>query len=279
MNADALHRMLRGAGGGAGRDGNGAGGFVLAELGRTLQSDIAGSMRPAALLAGQAQYKVWAIFQEVIKNGTPGFERVFRKPLFEFLNAHAEIHELFDQTMTNNMQWARDAVLHHCTFEEEEIVVDVGGGWGVCWRADGKISGDEGGAAGNERDRRACAAILPASIEVVAGIFGYSIPRADTIILSCILHMQGDAEAVEMLRKCAGALSAGGRVLIVEQVLREPNVRDAGKWSDLNMLVMTGGRERTFAEYEELLGAAGFAKGKLIETDTPYRLIVSRRAD
>ena len=44
--------------------------------------------------------------------------------------------------------------------------------------------------------------------------------------------------------------------------------------SDLNMLVNTGGRERTEYEFKELLAAASFKLTRIVPTDAPYPLNV-----
>ena len=61
-----------------------------------------------------------------------------------------------------------------------------------------------------------------------------------------------------------------GRVLIVERLI--PG--DAGEpvpalLSDINMLVITGGRERTNAEYGDLLRAAGLRLGGIRRWPSP----------
>ena len=45
---------------------------------------------------------------------------------------------------------------------------------------------------------------------------------------------------------------------------------------DLNMLVMTGGRERTAKEFEKVLGDAGFEMTRVIPTESPFALIEGR---
>ena len=47
--------------------------------------------------------------------------------------------------------------------------------------------------------------------------------------------------------------------------------------SDLNMLLMTGGRERTEAQYRELLEAAGLRVTRLVPTRSPMSVIEVKR--
>jgi flagellar biosynthesis regulator FlbT len=56
-----------------------------------------------------------------------------------------------------------------------------------------------------------------------------------------------------------------GKLLLVESVLKPPNQPDPGRFNDLTMLVVApGGRERTEAEFRELLLMAGFSLARVI---------------
>jgi hypothetical protein len=52
-----------------------------------------------------------------------------------------------------------------------------------------------------------------------------------------------------------------------------------GKWMDVNMLVMAGGRERTAAEFGELYDQAGFELEQIIPTPSPLSIIVGKLRD
>jgi hypothetical protein len=264
VSADALYRLMRALAGEGVFFELGERRFRLAEMGAMLRTDAAGGMRDSTLIAGDAQYKVWSIFREAVKSGTPGFDRIFRQPLFEFLEGHQEIHETFDGSMARISRWAREAVLEFCAFHDGETVVDVGGGTGsllagVLERYAGVrgILLDLPVVAERARKVFAGSALLD-RLEFVGGDFRRLIPPGEVIILSSILHMLEDDAALALLRRCSASLRSQGRIIIVEQVLGEPNARDPSKWNDLNMLVMTGGRERTFAEYADLLKKAEF---------------------
>jgi len=81
--------------------------------------------------------------------------------------------------------------------------------------------------------------------------------------LSAVLHAYTDERATGILQNCRSALPADGRVLVIESVLPElfnrvdKEVEDR-VMSDLNMLAVTGGKERSAAEWTSLLTEAGF---------------------
>ena len=58
----------------------------------------------------------------------------------------------------------------------------------------------------------------------------------------------------------------------------EGNQPDLSKFIDLNMMVMTGGRERTEAEFKSLLAASGFELTRVIRTTFPVCVIEAVRA-
>jgi hypothetical protein len=90
----------------------------------------------------------------------------------------------------------------------------------------------------------------------VAGSFFEAVPHGDAHLLSTILHDWGDEPARRILEAVRAA--AGDRLVVLDSVIEPGNAPDGAKWLDLLMLVLAGGRERTEAQWEVLLGAAGW---------------------
>jgi hypothetical protein len=115
---------------------------------------------------------------------------------------------------------------------------------------------------------------------VLAGDFFENLPDgADYYVLANVLHDWDDTQAGQILRNCRRAMARGGRVLIVERLIPDM-LGDAvlTLLSDINMLVITGGQERTNAEYGNLLAAAGLTIGKVHPVTFPYGVIEGRLA-
>jgi hypothetical protein len=68
-----------------------------------------------------------------------------------------------------------------------------------------------------------------------------------------------DEHAEHILANCRRAVPEDGALLLVEWALSEGNAPSAGKFTDVVMMLMTGGKERTVEEYSHLLGRAGFS--------------------
>jgi hypothetical protein len=112
----------------------------------------------------------------------------------------------------------------------------------------------------------------------VAGSFFEEVPRADGYLLKAILHDWPDDQCVEILRTCARSLHPGGVVLVVETVVGRPGFEVEAAFSDLNMLVMPGGRERTEHEYGVLFAAAGLTLARVVDTPTRFSVLEGRAA-
>jgi hypothetical protein len=110
--------------------------------------------------------------------------------------------------------------------------------------------------------------------EVVGGSFLDAVPAgADAYLLSRIPHDWDDGTCVRILRACADALPAHGRLLVVEKVLPDNDEPHLGKTLDLIMLATTSGRERTAEEYRRLLVRAGLRVERIVPTASASSVI------
>ncbi len=73
-------------------------------------------------------------------------------------------------------------------------------------------------------------------------------------------------------------MNPDGRVLVVDTVVAPGNQPQWGKLMDINMLVLTGGRERTEAEFAELFGKAGLRLKAVHPTQCPLSVVEAVRA-
>jgi hypothetical protein len=107
---------------------------------------------------------------------------------------------------------------------------------------------------------------------VIAGDFLEAVPPGgDAYLLSWILHDWDDETALRILRNCRAAMNDGARLLLVELIVPAaadeapaPGVTRLVKQTDLEMLAVVGGRERTAAEFRALLAKAGFSLARIL---------------
>ncbi|NXD07500.1 ASMT methyltransferase, partial [Nothocercus nigrocapillus] len=108
--------------------------------------------------------------------------------------------------------------------------------------------------------------------------FKDSIPEADLYILSKILHDWDDDKCKQLLAKVHKACTPGGAVLLVESLLNDDKSGPLEtQLYSMNMLVQTEGKERTPAEYSNLLQAAGFTEIQVQRTGKLYDAILGRK--
>jgi hypothetical protein len=256
--------------------------FGLTGPSELLRAEAPGSMRAATLVAGETQYKVWGLLKDSVKHGTPAFERVFRKPVFAFFAEHPDLYAVFNEAMTQKMERTKAALLGACEVRPGDTVVDVGGGLGTFVIAllekHAGASGvlfDAEGVIAEAREKLAAHPLVAAGrLSLAEGDFLQGVPAGDVMVLGSVVHMFLDDGARQLLKNCRSKLRAGGRIYLVEKLIGEANMPDAAKWDDLNMLVMTGGRERTLEEYAGLLREAGFSSARQVGAG-----IVEGRAD
>jgi hypothetical protein len=160
-------------------------------------------------------------------------------------------------------------------------VADIGGGKGTLLaailRANAHLRGvlfDRPAVVANAPEVLRTAGVAD-RCDIVPGDFFAAVPEgADAYIMANVLHDWDDAHCVHILDNCRAAMAAGGRVLIVERLIPDdPASALPVLLSDMNMLVFTGGLERTNAEYGKLLTEAGLNPARVLPFASPYGVI------
>lgn len=261
------------------------GGFALTEVGALLRSDVPGSLRAGVVFYGERRHwKAWARFTDVVTTGQTVWGPRAAQAFFEMNANDPEGAAIFNAAMASLTSAFDAAVVAAYDFSRLRTLVDVGGGQGALLasivRANPGLRGIlfdippviEGARA------RVAAVGLGGRIELVAGdVFAAVPPGGDAYLLKWIIHDWDDAHALAILRTCRRAVGNDGLLLLVERIVPERIDRSADTQStvlaDLNMLVLTGGRERTAAEYGALLRGAGFTLARIVPTETSLSVI------
>jgi ubiquinone/menaquinone biosynthesis C-methylase UbiE len=212
-------------------------------------------------------------------DGELAFVHRFGQDAWAYYAEHAEHAEVFNNAMTTLTQLVNASVMASYKFDRFRTIVDIGGGHGQFLASMLKASPEARGVLFDSPQVISGAkAILEGGLldrcELVAGDFFHSVPAGgDAYVLKWIIHDWTDEQCVTILKNCHRAMAKSGVVLIVETVIPEGNEPSFGKFMDLNMLVMTGGRERTESEYKELLAAAGFQLSRNVPSDLGFSVI------
>lgn len=279
-NVDALYRLLRAlASKGIFAEGEPRQ-FSLTPLAEPLQSDVPGSKRALALMSGDEQFRAWAEIEYSIQTGKIAFEKVYGKPIFEYLGENPDKARIFDAAMVGIHGRESDVILSAYDFSDVGVLADIGGGNGSqISRILEKHNGLKGilfdlphviERAKNQIESEG----LSNRCELVGGNFFDAVPEgADVYMMRHIIHDWDDEKSVTILRNCHQAMSSSGRLLIVESVIPPGNEPFGGKFLDLVMLLIPGGKERTEDEYRTLLGRAGFELTQVIPTNSEVSIV------
>ena len=104
--------------------------FSLTPLAEPLQSHVSGSKRALALMSGDEQFRAWAEIEYSIRTGKIAFDKVFGKPVFDYLADHPDKAAIFDAAMTGIHGRESNALLDAYDFSEFGTLADIGGGNG-----------------------------------------------------------------------------------------------------------------------------------------------------
>lgn len=102
-------------------------------------------------------------------------------------------------------------------------------------------------------------------------------------MLKHVLHGCRDADAAVILKNCRPVVSEDGALLVIEFILPslvsqpDPDL-ELRLMSDLNMLAVTGGRERSEHEWKILFEAAGFRLTGVYPAGTDVGILEARPA-
>ncbi len=261
----SLYRLLRALAslGIMSKDENGR--FSNADLGEFLRSDHPQSMQAAFHMMGDpAHWNSHGNMQQSVTTGEIAFDFTFGMPVFPYLAQNIDAARVFDRSMTSFSAAVAHAISSSYDFSAAGTIADIAGGHGILLAkvlqqnpdargilfdqpqvVEGNVFGAEG---------------LSDRTETVAGDFFKAIPVvADVYLMKFILHDWNDEQCVEILSNLAKSAPSGSKLLVVETLIEEDgNQPSLSKIMDLNMLVMTGGRERTASEFAEIFERSGF---------------------
>lgn len=265
------------------------GAFSLTPAGECLRSGVPGSSRAMVMLFGGNRItENWKDLEYCVRTVEPGFHRrgitdSFRDPL-----RTPEDDANFDAAMADITKLTAVAVAAAYDFKSIKTLIDVGGGNGALMigilKANPALRGivfDQPAAAERAKEQISHNG-LEARCQAVGGdFFSEIVAGGDAYILKHVIHDWDDDRAISILKNCHKVMTPQGKLLIVEGTY--PSRID---WShesrgaaanDCNMLVGTGGRQRSEAEFGSLYQAAGFELTRIVPTTARVSVIEGAR--
>jgi hypothetical protein len=200
---------------------------------------------------------------------------------FDYYARNPEEAAQFIKAMQGSSELVQGEVLRLLDIKGAKMAVDVGGANGALVCALAKANPDLRGVVYDLPHSRAGGLAYVAEqglsdrVGVETGDFFAAAPQADLYLLKFILHDWDDASAVRILTNIRRAMNVGGRVVLIEMRVGDVGEPGLGPLVDVNMMAVTGGRERTRDEYQKILAAANLKLDKVAPTQSPFDIFAA----
>lgn len=281
VHAPSLARVMRALAG--------VGIFSRDDVGRHRLTPLAEPLRQGAMQAAARMFNAdwndaaWMELPRAVRSGETAFELAHGAPLAEWLADHPEATRLLTEANAFKAAVSHRVITEVYDFSAIDFLTDVGGGSGQLLVAI---------ARANPR-LRGLAADLPEVVPLARELFReqsldhrlaagecdffQAVPSGGrAMLLSHVLHDWPDDSCRTILANCRAALPPDGLLLVVEMVVPEGEGFSLAKLLDLEMMVITGGRERTEQEYRSLLASAGFRLERVLSAPGEISVLEAR---
>jgi hypothetical protein len=252
--------------------------FELTPMAECLKT---GALRSIALMfLSDWHDRAWDKLLHSVKTGENAFHAAHGMSCFDWLKAHPEAAEIYHHAQSIKAMTSHRTIIDSYNFSGINSLTDIGGGYGGLMieilKANPSMRGVIADVPSVIRETKKIidAQGLKERCSTVDCDFFREIPSgSDAYILSHILHDWEDPQCQVILKNCHEAMGHESRLLIVEMIVPIGNVPSISKLLDLEVLVMGGGRERTEAEFYNLIEASGFNLNGIIPTQENISII------
>jgi O-methyltransferase domain/Dimerisation domain len=245
--------------------------FTGTSLLSTLQQDDPHSLRYFAISqSAPGHWLPWGRFPEAVRTGMHQVTAAHDEAsIFDYFSRHLDEADFFTESMSN---LSRDAALDIAAVLDTTgttFALDIGGASGDVIRSMMRANPELRGGVFDlphivpAAAQAAKAEGLEGRFTTVSGDFFESVPAADLYVLKYILHDWDDASCVRILQNCRASLVKGGRIAVIDHLVGETGRPGLAPLMDMNMLDMTGGKERQIGEFDALFIAAGLRRVKV----------------
>lgn len=238
---------------------------------------------PLAIYAtSEPLWRAWSRLEDSIRTGQRAFDLEYGMRDWDYYTTHPQMGAIFDAAMRAVTSPAAASIIGAHDFSAYRIVADIGGGDGTLLSAVLTANPSVEGILFDRPDvvERAARGLTESGLghrcRAVGGSFFDEVPSgADAYLMKWILHDWEDRDAQRILTVCRRAMAAGTDLIVVERVLPDRIGSDdlEAVLADLQMMVMTGGVERTESEFRALLAVSGFRLAEITATSAPVSVL------
>lgn len=240
------------------------------------------SLKKALALWKDEHLTAWQHILHSLKTGSSTFDHLYGKNWFEWLKDQPDKNELYHSAISTYARRDYKTFCNVIDMSKHSSVLDVGGSKGTLLI---DILERYPHLKGMLLDLPHVIPLvdIPPHLEqrlsLIAGNFFQDWPSftIESAILSRVLHDWDDTSALEILKKVHSVLSdhPHHRLYIIENLLDKTTGQ--GALLDLNMLIMTGGSERTLEQFKALLDQAGFVLEAVRPLNQVSSILIGRK--
>jgi hypothetical protein len=250
--------------------------IAVTSFGATLSPHVPGSVHGISRYLMETHYQPFGELLHTAQTGETAADYLYGMNLFDWIIPQPELVAIQNAAMASVSEGWRGPFLSSYQLPPGQVVADLGA-------ADGSMLAR---LMTQAPDRRGIVfdlpEVIPAAQKVLArygvddrvtihaGSFFDEVPAADVYLMSMVLHDWDDESAVRIISTIADAASPGARLVVIECIVPPGDGPHFSKATDLVMLAVSGGKERTAAEYSDLLATGGFTVDAIKETVTPF---------
>lgn len=243
--------------------------FAATSLLATLRKEDPNSLRGMVLATGApGHWLTWGRFPDAVRSGDQQVKAAHGRfgTIFDYYAAHLDEAGQFTEAMSNLTAAAALEIANVIDTSRVDCALDIGGANGEVIRAMMRANPDLHGGVFDlphvvpDAVQAARGDGLLDRFTAIGGDFFESVPSADLYVLKYILHDWEDQHCIQILKNCRASLQDGGRIVVIDYLVGELGAPGLASLMDLNMLVMTGGRERDIAEFDALFESAGLSR-------------------
>jgi hypothetical protein len=224
--------------------------------------------------------KAYEHLLDAVRGGKSAFQYAYGIGVFEFLSTRPESVASFTAAMSERTAALAPTVAEGYDFGGAELIIDIGGNQGTMitaiLTANPRMKGilfDLAEIIAGV-DARLNAAGVAERCDARSGDFFKSVPAGgDYYLLANVLHDWDDDRSEAILRNCVHAMLPHAKVLVIEcAIVDDPTKSLPTLISDINMMVQTGGKERTDNEHAELFARVGLQLTRVLPVLPPYAI-------
>ena len=254
--------------------------FALTPLGRLLSSHSANNTRTTAIFLNDYFADMWMHLDDALAGDRTAFEALKGRPFLAWLTENPDEARRFNRMMLEVHGPETPAIVAAYDFSTFDHIVDVGGGNGSLLSAVLAAYPNRRGTLFDMAEAVAAAkrgegGPLPGVAFVVGDVLAGRVPEGgDVYLIRHLMHDYDDADCVRVLEHVRRAMRPDARVLVLEAPLPADDSPGPGRWLDLQVMVLCGGRERTVEEYAALLEKSGLRLARTVPTRHPAMTVI-----